>query len=345
MKEGSVRIIGLGESVPFQNELVINEQVLEMLRKNGIDTKRKTGEDTEKLVGIKTRWWSSMTSTEHALFASDAALKDAKEKTKGQFNESKLGLIHSGGSSPDWVFPSCACQIHGFLEIPNGNCEARDISLACSSFVDALILANSRMRHKNIHYGLVAVGESIGTRLNAPTSLNYCLWGDGGGAVVLEYDPKGDPNFGIIADKVIADGQYAYWTKSHKLGCHPDTDNYEWADASMEGHEKDIHRYGCRIVPQLIEVFLDECDIEGECQYLLPHNANLSMALEIGKRICLREDRVLTRIQERGNTSSASIPITLDYYVRQNKFQTGDLLILAAFGGGMAVDLLLYRWG
>ncbi|MEO1369121.1 MAG: 3-oxoacyl-[acyl-carrier-protein] synthase III C-terminal domain-containing protein [Acidobacteriota bacterium] len=47
---------------------------------------------------------------------------------------------------------------------------------------------------------------------------------------------------------------------------------------------------------------------------------------------------------ERGNTSSASIPISLAHYARRGRFQSGDLLILAAFGGGMAIDIALYRW-
>lgn len=345
MNQGSVRIIGLGESIPPEDELVTNDQVLEKLRGKGVDTKGKTGEDTEKLVGIRTRWWSEMTSTEHAFEAAKAAIADAVEKTNGRFNPSELGLIHSGGSSPDWAYPSCACELQGLLKVPTGNCEARDISLACSSFLDGLIMANSRMRYKGIHYGLVAAGEAIGTRFNAPTSLNYCLWGDGGGAVVLEYDPEGDPRIGIIGDKPVADGQYAHWTKSRKRGWHPDTDNDEWFDSSMEGHEKDIHRYGCGEVPNMIEVFLDENGIETEYPYLLPHNANLKMVLTMGKKIGLREDRVLTRIAERGNTSSASIPITLNYYAKKGKFTINDLLIMVAFGGGMAADLLLYRWG
>lgn len=339
----NVRMIGLGESFPDPKEMINNDEVLERLRQHGVDTKGKTGKDTEDLIGIATRWHSTLTSSEHAIRAAKEACKDAAVKTNGVFDPSKLELIHSGGSSPDWVFPACACEIHGALGIPTGNCEARDISLACSSFVDALILAASRIRDKKMRYGLVSVGEAIGTRLNAPTSLNHCLWGDGGGAVVLEMDPEGDPNKGIIADKAIADGQYEHWTRSRGLGLHPEN-NPLHRDSSMESHEKDIHRYGVSAVSKVLENFLDEVGIEGEYPYLLPHNANLKMVLAIGNRIGLRPDRILTRIAERGNTSSASIPITLAHYARMGKFKEGDLLILLAFGGGMAIDIALICW-
>ena len=68
------------------------------------------------------------------------------------------------------------------------------------------------------------------------------------------------------------------------------------------------------------------------------------MVRQIGKRIGVESDNVLTRIVERGNTSSASIPITLAHFAARDTFQSGDLLVLAAFGGGMAIDLVLYRW-
>jgi 3-oxoacyl-[acyl-carrier-protein] synthase-3 len=324
--------------------MVANEAVLAKLRAVGVETNGKNGEDTERLVGIRTRWWSNLSSTEHALAASRAAVADARRRNGNGFRAEKLRLVHSGGSSPDNLFPACACEIQGALEVPPEHCEARDVSLACSSWVDALLLAASRMRDKEFRYGLVAVGESVGTRLNAPTSLSHCLWGDGGGATVLEYDPEGDPATGFLADRALSDGQFAHWTRSLKIGTHPHHEQYPFPDASMLDHGRDIHRYAIRMVSQAVAELLEEHGLEGEEPYLVPHNANLGMVRQIGKRLGIPEERVLTRVVERGNTSSASIPITLAHYAARDHFQPGDLLILAAFGGGMAINLMLYRW-
>jgi len=340
---GSVTMIGFGESSPKKRELVTNNQVLLRLRRNDVNIKGKTGQDTEKLTGIKTRWWSKMTATEQALAAAKSACKNAENNTEGEFRPHKLGLIHSGGSTPDFVFPACSCQLHGDLGIPTGNCEARDISLACSSAIDALLLASTRMRYKKIVYGLVAIGESIGTSLNAPTSLSYCLWGDGGGAIVLEYQSDGDPEFGFILDKNIADGQFAHWTQSRMLGTHPSHRSYEHPDASMEGFGQSIQRYGIDKVSQAAKELLAEGGLSAPT-YFLPHNSNLSMVRGIGKRIGVPPEQVLTRIDERGNTSSASILITLAHYAGLGRFQRGDTLLLTAFGGGMSIALSLYRW-
>ncbi|MEM6794673.1 MAG: 3-oxoacyl-[acyl-carrier-protein] synthase III C-terminal domain-containing protein [Acidobacteriota bacterium] len=341
---GSILFAGFGESEVDSSELVDNERVLENLRGRGVDTRGKTGEDTEALVGIRTRWWSRLSSTEHALAASRSAIADAASR-RGGFEAAQLELVHSGGSSPDNLFPACACEIQGALGIAPGTCEARDVSLACCSWLDALVLAASRLRARSKRWGLVAVGESIGTRLNAPTSLSHCLWGDGGGAVVIEHDADGDPRVGLFADRAISDGRFAHWTRSLKIGTHPDHASFPQADASMLDHGKDIHKYAIRTVSKVIADLLAEHDLgPGASPYLVPHTSNLGMVRQIGKRLGIPEPRVLTRIVERGNTSSASIPITLAHHARRGQFTSGDVLILAAFGGGMAIDVALYRW-
>jgi len=343
-RKGSVHFIGFGESIPQPEQMVSNDDVLRCLAEQGGDTRGKTGEDTERLIGIRTRWWSQLSSTEHALDAARTAVADAQRRVDGGFEAGRIELLHSGGSTPDHVFPACACQLQGELGIAADSCEARDISLACTSWIDALLLAASRMRDKGLRYGLVVTGESIGTRLNAPTTLSYCLWGDGGGAVVLEHDPAGDPEYGIIADRAISDGQFADWTRSIGLGTHLDHETVDYSDASMGTHGKDIHRYAIRVVTSVIERMLAEVDTELARTFLLPHNANLGMVRQIGKRLDLSPDNVLTRIVERGNTSSASIPITLAHHAARETFRRGDLLVLAGFGGGMSIGIVLYRW-
>lgn len=338
-----MRMIGFGESTPQPEELVDNEHVLRRLVERGVDIHGKSGSDTERLVGIRTRWWSTRSSTEHALAAARRAIEDATRRS-GAFTVDQLRLVHSGGSSPDHVFPASSCQVQGALGIPPETCEARDISLACASWLDALVLAASRMRCKGYRYGLVTAGESIGTRLNAPTTLSHTLWGDGGGAVVMEYDPEMEDGYGWLADRAVSDGQFAHWTLSIGLGTHPNHRGVCEPDASMLDHGKDIHRYVIRTVSALIQALLEEAGVAGETPYLVPHNSNLGMIEQIGKRLGLPPERVLSRIAERGNTSSASIPITLAHYAEAGHFQRGDLLILAAFGGGMSTDIVLYRW-
>jgi 3-oxoacyl-[acyl-carrier-protein] synthase-3 len=172
--------------------------------------------------------------------------------------------------------------------------------------------------------------------------MNYTLWGNRGGAFVVRYDPEGDPNYGLVADTIVSDGHYADWTKSVGIGAHPSNFG-QTPNASMEGHEKSIHRYGSKSVPGVLKEFLAGHEL-GERLFLLPHNSNLKMMINIGKEIGIPEEHVLSRIANQGNTSSASILSSLDYYVREGHFRKGDALVFAAFGGGMAMAISLYRW-
>jgi len=343
---GSVRIVGWGESPPNPGELVTNDEVLRNLAEAGVDIRGKTGKDTEELTGIKSRWLSKLTATEHADRALLNAIRQASLQTSFAFNGTELELIYGGSSSPDFVYPACGCENQGLI-LPQKKIEALDISLACTSFVAAVCSAKSRMKDKGFRYGAVAVGEQIGERSNAKKSLNNCLWGTGGGAVVLNWDPEGDSNYGIIDDQIVSDGQFAHWTRSLKLGCHPCHSEYEQIDASMEGHEADIHRYGLRVVSDEIGRMLranEDALNPGAPVWLLSHNANWKMQLGIGERLGIPERYVLSCIADRGNTSSASIAITLARYADLGYFKSGDLLLLAGFGGGMSMGLILYRW-
>ena len=156
---GSLHIVGTGESPLVPSELVDNDAVLAILNRNGVDTRGKNGDDTESLIGIRTRWWSKMGATKHALDAAREAIADAQRRTGDTFRTEDLNLVHSGGSSPDNLFPACACEVQGALGIPPDHCEARDISLACASWLDALVLAAARMQAKRMRWGLVTVGE------------------------------------------------------------------------------------------------------------------------------------------------------------------------------------------
>lgn len=339
-RRGSFQIIGTGASLPDPAFTIDNDRVLSDLRANGVDIGAKTGDDTQNLTGIVSRSYDDKESYELALDAALRAIQMAKENDP-DFSEELLDIVVSGGSTPDHVYPACACRLQGAI-LGAKNSEAFDISLACSSGIAGLNLVSSRMRDKGYRYGLVAVGECIGTRSNTPTSLNYTLWGNAGGAFVVRFDPDGDETFGLFADKILSDGQYADWTKSVGIGSHPSNFGTPM-NASMEGHEKDIHRYGSRAVPGALKQFLAENDVSDEV-YLFPHNSNLKMMINIGKEIGVPEDHVLSRIREQGNTSSASILSSLDYFVREKRFKQGDILVFAAFGGGMSIALGLYRW-
>lgn len=354
---GATTIIGTGEATPNPEEFATNDDVLAILRNAGVDTGDKTGASTERLVGIATRWLTrpEVSSFDLALGAAQNAIAMAQERESG-FTPEAINLVHSGGSTPDQIYPAIACRLQHAVEVPVGACEARDIMLACTSGIDAMVLADARLRQLSAHsigrgnepkpfYALVAFGETIATLANQPTSLDFTLWGCGGGAMVLKYDPFGKPGTGILGSRCLSDGERADWTESVGVGVRPDYVGRPH-HATMGTHGKDIHRYALREVAKQARSFVAQEGIDPTATgaAFLPHNSNLSMQMGIGKDLGYCPERVFTCIRERGNTSSASILITLDNYNRRGLVNPGDRLLFAAFGGGMSMAFVDYLW-
>jgi 3-oxoacyl-[acyl-carrier-protein] synthase-3 len=79
--------------------------------------------------------------------------------------------------------------------------------------------------------------------------------------------------------------------------------------------------------------------------FLIPHQANQRIIEAITARLGIPEQRCLSVVEETGNTSAASIPLALDAAVQSDRLHTGDLVVMAGFGAGMAWGSLLVRVG
>ena len=76
----------------------------------------------------------------------------------------------------------------------------------------------------------------------------------------------------------------------------------------------------------------------------IPHQANLRIIDAVGDQLKIDPAKVYKNIDRYGNTSAASIPIALDECVRDGKINDGDLVLLTAFGAGLAWGSALLRW-
>ena len=81
-----------------------------------------------------------------------------------------------------------------------------------------------------------------------------------------------------------------------------------------------------------------------QIKLLVPHQANLRISQFVQKKFGLRDDQVYNNIQKYGNTTAASIPIALTEAWEEGHIQTGDLVVLAAFGSGFTWGSTLLRW-
>ena len=84
--------------------------------------------------------------------------------------------------------------------------------------------------------------------------------------------------------------------------------------------------------------------LSADVSWLIPHQANERIIAAVGERLGIPPERCVMNIGRYGNTSSASIPIALDEWVRDGKMKQGDLILFTAFGGGLTWGAALVRW-
>ena len=111
----------------------------------------------------------------------------------------------------------------------------------------------------------------------------------------------------------------------------------------MDG--KEVFRHAVVRMPESVRAVLASTGQRlDDVSLLLAHQANLRIAEVMQRDLGLRDDQVYNNIMWYGNTTAATIPIALDECVRNGRLQSGDLLVMTAFGSGFMWGSAAIRW-
>jgi len=254
-----------------------------------------------------------------------------------------LDLIIVATATPDMPFPSTACFLQERLNTKGQ--AAFDITAACAGFVYALTVADSFIKG-GIAKNALVVGAELMSRIIDWSDRSTCvLFGDGAGAVVL--GPTDEDGVGILASELSADGSYSSILNLPGGGtANPATKETVKAGLhylKMQGNE--VFKLAVRALGESAKEVLAKAGVSGEeLDLFIPHQANSRIINAVAKRLGVPSEKVYINVDRYGNTSAASIPIALDELVRAGKISSGNLILLDAFGGGVAYGALLIRW-
>lgn len=243
-------------------------------------------------------------------------------------------------ATPEQLAPATSAIVHGALGIGGS---AMDVNAECTGWLSGLVLATGLMAMDP--RPILLIGVAVNSLIAHPEDPNLSiLAGDGAGAVVLTPGPKKwvlawdlEAN-GKLADalKIVAGGSRMPATvETARQGLHY---------VQFNGTEIYLNavRYSVRTVRKTLTaagVGPDDVD------HIIPHQANIRIIDSMLNHAKLRQDRVITNLDRYGNTASASIPMALTEAMEEGRIKDGDLVLLAAFGGGMTWGSLLLRWG
>jgi 3-oxoacyl-[acyl-carrier-protein] synthase-3 len=276
-------------------------------------------------------------TSEMAVKASIRALEMARTRPE------ELDAIIVGTISPDMPMPSCAVMVQAKLGAKNAF--AFDVSAACAGSIFGLGIADQYIQTGKARRVLV-IGAELLSRLVDWTDRNTCvLFGDAAGAMVV--GPSEDPQRGLLGTWLCSDGNAADLLCLPGGGsAHPPSEEMlqqKLHKVAMNGRE--VYKYAVRAVPEAIRRALDACGYRPEqVTHLIAHQANLRIIESVCQRVGIPLERCWINIDRYGNTSSASLPITLDEANRAGRLRQGDLIAMVAIGAGMAWGSALVRW-
>ena len=306
-------IIGIGKYVP--------EKVI-------------TNADFEKVLDTSDEWIRSRTGIEKRHIAegeetSDLAYKAAENALKNAgITAEQLGLIIVSTVTPDRSFPSVACQIQERLGA--SGCGAMDISAACSGFIYATTIAKQFIESNSYDYILVVGVEKLSKITDWEDRNTAVLFGDGACAAIISKVSEGR---GILSFELGADG-----TGGKHLYLNDKKHIY------MNGRE--VFKFAVRQMGESALNVIEKAGLtKDDVDYLVPHQANIRIMESARERLGLPEEKMSKTIQKYGNTSAASIGISIVDDLEAGKIKDDDIVVLVGFGGGLTWGALALKWG
>lgn len=309
-----------------------------------------TNQDLEKMVETSDDWITKRTGIKTRHIAKDEVTSDLGYKAaklaikRANLTIDDIDCIICATISPDYLcMPSTACRIADLLGIDD--VMAFDISAACSGFIYLIEIAKSMVESglkKNV---LIIGAEKLSSIVNWNDRTTCVLFGDGAGAAVISESK--DENY-IIDTHTSSDG-----SKGDLLitpGCGSKNPA---SSLVIENNLQFIHMKGNEVFKTAINTLtndvlkiLEKNKISSEkINLFVPHQANLRIINAVKDRLNLSDNQCVVTVDKFGNTSSASIPMALNYAYENNNLKNGDLLLLDAFGGGFTWGSALIKFG
>jgi 3-oxoacyl-[acyl-carrier-protein] synthase III len=345
------KILGLGSYVP---DRVVDNHELPYLddQHRRRDTVQTETDDAwiQRRTGIQERRYvpndGSVATSDLALFAARRALDDAGVAA------TEIDCIIFGTLSPDFHFPGSGVVLQRKLGIAEKtSCACFDIRQQCSAFIYGLQMADAFIRCGTYRRVLLVGAELHSHSLDFSTRGRdvTVLFGDGAGAMVL--GPAAgvdadDPRRGVVYTAAHADGTGAedLNLKIFEIQRLP----YLSYDARDREHNRLMypHMDGKRVFLHAVRGMVMSTNTAlartgmtwDDIAWFVPHQANLRINEKVVEVAGIPKDKVLNSIQWYGNTTAATVPLTIDHWRKAGLVQRGDRILSSVFGSG-------FTWG
>jgi 3-oxoacyl-[acyl-carrier-protein] synthase-3 len=309
---------------------------------------RMTNKILETLVDTNDEWIKSRTGIEErrilkgeGLGSSDMGAEAVKELlTKRGIDPAEIDCVVCATVTPDMVFPATAnliCDKTGMV-----NAFGYDLSAACSGFLFALTTGAAYIESGRYKKVVVVGVDKMSAIIDYSDRTTCIIFGDGGGAVLLEANEEG---YGVLDSIMKSDGSGAKHLHMKAGGSVKpatiETVNNKEHFVYQEGQA--VFKFAVKGMADVGYELMERNQLTADdIAWLVPHQANLRIIDATASRMNLPKEKVMINIQKYGNTTAGTLPLCL--WEWENRLKKGDNIILASFGGGFTWGATLIKW-
>lgn len=325
MKAAGTRILGLGHAVPAR-------------RVGNAEIEARIGVEPgwiERRTGVRERRWAADGETLSA-FAVEAG---ARAIASSGIDPADIGLLILATSTPDRLLPPSSPLVAHRLGLKAG---AIDVAGACGGFIYALAFADAQVRRRG-NPVLVIAGNILSRRINFADRGCAALFADAVGAVLL--GPSASPS-GVLGQSLGSDGAgYELVSIPAGGGERPFTADTAVDDTRMSITDgRGLFSEAVRLMTSCAEAALEEAEVPAAAvDRFLPHQANSRIFAAVGRKLGVLDEATVSTIAEYGNSSAATIPLSLSLSHEAKPIAAGETLLMTAAGAGLTGGALVFR--
>ncbi len=333
----NVRIDGIAACVPATSE---ENSTLELF------TSKDEYEKFAAITGIERR-----RIVTQGLCTSDLCFAAAEKLISDlQWNKEEIDCLIFVSQTPDYKLPATSCILQNRLGLSK-ECMSFDISMGCSGWVYGMVSISSILSAGNIKKGLLLVGDTVTLTKSPLDKSTYTLFGDAGTATAVSYN-QGSPeinaclytdgsNYDVI---LIEDGGYRnpVTPESFVITEHENGVKRNRLQSILNGSS--VFTFGISKAPQCVNKLIEHFEIDKDgIDYFVFHQANMLMNEKIRTKLKLPEEKVPYILKDFGNSSSASIPLTMVVALKDSVEKAPQKIIACAFGVGLSWGAIAFE--
>ncbi len=312
---------GIGSYLP--KKILTNNELEATIDTTDVWIRERTG-IAQRHIAAQNEYTSDL-----AVVAAKNALQDANMSIQD------IDLIIVATTTPDYTFPSTATIVQKKLGIKHG--AAFDIQAVCSGFIYGMSVADSMLKSGAARNVLLIGAETFSRILDWSDRSTCVLFGDGAGAVILSSDDMKES--GILNTLIRSNGEHRELlyvdggaSRSENVG-----------KLRMIGNQ--VFRHAVKDIAAIMEECAEGYGLSiADIDWFVPHQANQRILNGVAKRLNLDKEQVISTVASHANTSAASVPLAMDFAIKDKRIKRGDLIMLEAFGGGFTWGASLLRY-